>query len=438
MSFEQVLKNPDWKWDYDGVYIFPHIPMKKLSGAISAYAPSIDPLEVLVLLDDTVFGGAREGMIVTRDGLYAKQKFEEPRHIHWRNIRKVEPETNSRVRVNGDVFFKADIIHHFAILALASRLNHFVADSSESSSDRTGATDPLARELQLIHRNALNSLARHIDQEYEASELELPSLIDAHFQRVMQELPKMERAVMRAADQSSTPQSRKVEVAACALLSFIIFHASAFSRTPDAIKDELGEAFFFFAGIHMQYRDFFLEGVDRSIGVLKMDMQEFFEIAAMLFMVKDGETDFQLNISREEALAKMISVVGLSADDQLRIEREFDATLKSWWLHIEQLADAGDEDEDEEHEGDDGVEDQYSRRSSNHAPGPRGSLIHHAEVLGIRPGASRNEIELAYRGRRSQYHPDRYAGEGPEAVAWATGKMKEVNTAYQALVEAVT
>lgn len=52
------------------------------------------------------------------------------------------------------------------------------------------------------------------------------------------------------------------------------------------------------------------------------------------------------------------------------------------------------------------------------------------EILGIRPNAGRDEIELAYKGRRSQYHPDRYAQADAETQAWATGKMKEINQAY--------
>ncbi|EIM03314.1 molecular chaperone DnaJ [Rhodanobacter thiooxydans LCS2] len=51
-------------------------------------------------------------------------------------------------------------------------------------------------------------------------------------------------------------------------------------------------------------------------------------------------------------------------------------------------------------------------------------------VLGIRPSAGRDEIELAYKGRRSQYHPDRYAQSDAETQAWATGKMQEINQAY--------
>lgn len=58
------------------------------------------------------------------------------------------------------------------------------------------------------------------------------------------------------------------------------------------------------------------------------------------------------------------------------------------------------------------------------------------EVLGIRPNAGSEEIELAYKGRRSQYHPDRYAQGDADTQAWATAKMQEVNEAYRALSDA--
>lgn len=55
------------------------------------------------------------------------------------------------------------------------------------------------------------------------------------------------------------------------------------------------------------------------------------------------------------------------------------------------------------------------------------------EVLGIRPRATRAEIELALKGRRSQYHPDRYGGMDAETIAWATTRMQAVNEAYRVL-----
>lgn len=57
----------------------------------------------------------------------------------------------------------------------------------------------------------------------------------------------------------------------------------------------------------------------------------------------------------------------------------------------------------------------------------------HYDVLGVRPTAGAVEIELAFKGRRSQYHPDRYSGQDAETLAWATERMKQVNAAYEVL-----
>ncbi|MEO7939378.1 MAG: DnaJ domain-containing protein, partial [Burkholderiaceae bacterium] len=55
------------------------------------------------------------------------------------------------------------------------------------------------------------------------------------------------------------------------------------------------------------------------------------------------------------------------------------------------------------------------------------------DILGVRQNAARDEIELAYKGRRTQYHPDRYSQSDVETLAWATSKMQAVNEAYQVL-----
>lgn len=55
------------------------------------------------------------------------------------------------------------------------------------------------------------------------------------------------------------------------------------------------------------------------------------------------------------------------------------------------------------------------------------------DVLGVRRSASLAEIELAYKGRRSQYHPDRYANGDAETIRWATEQMQAVNAAYAVL-----
>lgn len=58
------------------------------------------------------------------------------------------------------------------------------------------------------------------------------------------------------------------------------------------------------------------------------------------------------------------------------------------------------------------------------------------DILGVRPTAKQAEIELAYKGRRTQYHPDKYASADSDTLRWATAKMQEVNEAYTTLSDA--
>ena len=117
-----LLFRPNWQWFYDNVHVWPNIPRKKAEGAIDSYAAGVDHEEILVLLDDTVFGGAREGVLLTGSAIYAKQKFDDSRHLHIKDIQSVEAGTNSRMIVNGETFFEANFLEHFAIGNFASRL----------------------------------------------------------------------------------------------------------------------------------------------------------------------------------------------------------------------------------------------------------------------------------------------------------------------------
>jgi len=55
------------------------------------------------------------------------------------------------------------------------------------------------------------------------------------------------------------------------------------------------------------------------------------------------------------------------------------------------------------------------------------------EVLGVRPGASEEEIRRAYRELARKYHPDQYADHPLSGLAQE--KMKEINEAYDFLMK---
>lgn len=54
-------------------------------------------------------------------------------------------------------------------------------------------------------------------------------------------------------------------------------------------------------------------------------------------------------------------------------------------------------------------------------------------ILGVTPGASRDEIAQAYRAQLKRYHPDRVADLGPELQRVAHHKTVELQRAYAEL-----
>lgn len=72
--------------DASEYYIDP-IPERKLNNARASL--HISPSEqVVALIDFTIFGGAKDAMVVAESGLYWKQLGEEPTYLSWRKFGK--------------------------------------------------------------------------------------------------------------------------------------------------------------------------------------------------------------------------------------------------------------------------------------------------------------------------------------------------------------
>ena len=83
----------------DRVYLAPNIPADKLSAAFGSYVRR-QGVEALLLYDVTMFQGAKDGFVVSRDGLYLKESFQAPEYYPYESIHDVHVYQDSKLFVN--------------------------------------------------------------------------------------------------------------------------------------------------------------------------------------------------------------------------------------------------------------------------------------------------------------------------------------------------
>jgi hypothetical protein len=83
------------------VFFKPVIPQKKSQNAIAEYANDVDEAEVLVLIDDTAFGKAKDGVVLTVTALYVHTRGRPPKRF---DLPEIERAWSVKKRVHIDDF----------------------------------------------------------------------------------------------------------------------------------------------------------------------------------------------------------------------------------------------------------------------------------------------------------------------------------------------
>jgi len=84
----------------DKVYVRPHIPAKKLQSALNAYGNGLSPEDVIILVDDTAFGSAKDGILITDNSIYIKIFTESLRAYEWDAVESIDIEKRT-IYING-------------------------------------------------------------------------------------------------------------------------------------------------------------------------------------------------------------------------------------------------------------------------------------------------------------------------------------------------
>ena len=85
------------------IFLSPNIPAEKLSNAIKSYAPEVKADDVILLVDDTCFGGAKDGMIITQNKLFSKALMASPVTAELSPRIKIQ-NTSKAILIDGEEF----------------------------------------------------------------------------------------------------------------------------------------------------------------------------------------------------------------------------------------------------------------------------------------------------------------------------------------------
>ena len=180
---ENVIKEWSEAVNDDHIFFKPKIPPKRLNNAINKYALDVNPQDVLILVDNSAFGSAKAGLLVTQERFYAHSSGGDPVSIAKEEINIIDIRRKmgtSTVRVNNDAFigliqpdkdnieklceilnniYSCDAEGPFLDESISKETTLEVEDIGDSKPDNikiaggiTDNVDPIKRKLSPIHK----------------------------------------------------------------------------------------------------------------------------------------------------------------------------------------------------------------------------------------------------------------------------------------------
>ena len=120
----------------DKVYVRPHIPAKKLQSAVNAYGNGLSPEDVIILVDDTAFGSAKDGILITDKSIYIKIFTESLRAYEWEAVESIDIEKRT-IYINGAASGKLVQATEKDIGQLFDKVEEFLAGQSHSGENKS-------------------------------------------------------------------------------------------------------------------------------------------------------------------------------------------------------------------------------------------------------------------------------------------------------------
>ncbi len=329
-----ILDNEEWLWDYESIYISPNIPTKKLSSAIQSYAPTIMPDDVLALLDDTVFGGSKEGLILSKKGLYSKELFQKPKKISIDEIKSINVVSKNRIIVNGDEFFKSVVVDKSVIEKLVFRIStvldikegNIEIKPSKKESQKLASVNSFTDKFGIMHNNSLLKF----QSEFGKGAFLLDDLIDREINIILSLNIDFQKIVVDSSTKALGNTEIEAESVETCLILFLIMHFYSISNISDDFKRGLGDNYISLLSLSSFYAGLFREDFKSLFHRDMLDEDALATIPGVLCYM-DDKRDFFRDKSKDQVFIMLLDEFGIPSELASRCVVDFESSV-NWWV----------------------------------------------------------------------------------------------------------
>lgn len=160
--------------NYNKVYVKPNIPRGCAVGAISEYCDGDTHYDdIVIMIDNTVFGDCSLGMVITENKLFYKEMFRDRGTNHFSSINEIQLKKgliNCKVMINSKHIIELSQPPRNAMTKLFSLLSNYLTDHFDAEEAQKTADITKAERAQRVAEFKKAITAREVEEARKAEE----------------------------------------------------------------------------------------------------------------------------------------------------------------------------------------------------------------------------------------------------------------------------
>lgn len=319
------------------VFVAPQIPLKKVSGALSTYAKGIAPSDILVLFDNTVFGSAKDGVVITSKEIRLRENpASSVARFNLEKIGRVQWE-RQRLYVDGREVAHLHIPENDSASFVIEEVNNYLSGRGSSNAAHAGYSSRASEKIRYTSTEALTKVhalaMTSVRQALDSSDLTgLIALIDRQMRHLFR-LPPLLDVTLKSRE-CVGPDATTADTVEVVMTVFSLLHCYCLSNQTSAQKASLGSAFHEQFKYCFLYQEVFREAFQEVLSQEpELDDESLLAMTSM-FIGSDGHAEMDLTIPRSEALIAVLEKSGINSLTGQALMAEFERQTQVWFASM--------------------------------------------------------------------------------------------------------